>query len=219
MYQFAIRLKRCENYDQLLQETFYAKRFSKVLGVTHTGKNENNPHYHIMVDTDYTQQALRKHLQTIFTLGKGNGHISIKIFDGARKGYSYVFHEHERSGFEVVLNRGFTGGELEEFKTMHLQIIENIKDNTPMKMLERVCENLIKEKPNKWRYYWDDIAYLIWDDLKARGAWMPNKFQLERYILKVTEMLTTPESRQWQCWKEQIMEHYFPKERHMDVRK
>ena len=217
--QYAIRVTHNQLYEDHLPQTFPEEEFSEVLGVYHTGKSRTNPHMHIIIKTNILLQTLRKKLKAAWTLGQGNGHMSIKKFDGARKGYSYMFHEHERSGFRVVMNRGFTGGELEEFISHHQVTIKSIKDNSPNQILERIAEKLLREKPNKHQYDYDDLGPLIWNDLRERGQWMPNKFQMERWLMKLCTLLTPEHSKTWEGLQRSWLDQMFPWDKYPQFRK
>lgn len=218
--QYAIRVQHNKFYEDNLPNTLKEEDFPEVLGVYHTGAQDNNPHMHIIVKTNLTSlQMLRRHLKAAWTHGSGNGHMSIKKFDGAKKGYSYMFHEHERSGFRVVMNRGFTGEELEEFISHHKVTIKNIKDNSPNEILERIAKKLLKEKPNKHQYYYDDLAPLIWNDLRERGQWMPNKFQMERWLMKLCTLLTPENSKTWEGLQRSWLDMMFPWEKYPQFRR
>ena len=66
---FAIRLNEKPGYKEILDQVFNEERFTKVLAVTHTGKTETNPHWHLIIETDYKQKALREYLLKHFANG------------------------------------------------------------------------------------------------------------------------------------------------------
>lgn len=201
-FQYAIRLQAYPGYEELFDTTFTQDRFTKILGVYHSGKTSDNPHYHFICDCDYKIDALRKYFKTKFTQGTGNKHLSIKPFDSNEKGYAYMFHESNRDTFKVIINRGHTAEDIERYQQINESIKNVIKENTPAKICEIVAAQLIREcqeenkkprdvfnpmgNPHVWRYR---ICRGIWLHCKSKGDWFPNNFQLKRYVMKIQEML------------------------------
>lgn len=65
-----------------------------VAGMTHKGdRKDPNPHHHFVIKTAVPDGTIRKRMKLIFNKGKGNGHMSIKKWDGNQDAVSYLFHE------------------------------------------------------------------------------------------------------------------------------
>jgi len=100
---YFIRIQEYPLYNQLIKEQF--ADFQEVVAVKHTGKTNDNPHYHIAIKTHLKRPALRARLVKAFKEGKGNEHMSIKpIKEGEYENtVQYMFHEHDKETFEVLL--------------------------------------------------------------------------------------------------------------------
>ncbi|AXQ65655.1 MAG: putative replicase [Cressdnaviricota sp.] len=215
-YLYALRLKALDGYAALFPDVFVEDRFTHVLHVHHTGKNRDNPHYHFILKCDYEKKdTLRRYLRSHFTLAKGNKHISLKDWDGDVKACSYLYHEDT----PVTNVRGFTDEELEEFKTINEEV-KRSQTKIPV-----ILERVIKRKQNYKIYDHDfsednyytpshdehrDIFNLILDELRKSGDWVPNKFQMERYINKVRLTLVSS-TTDFRSFQNNLYNEMFPK--------
>lgn len=103
---YFIRIQEYFGYAKHIKELFSdTKTFREVVAVKHTGKSRDNPHFHISVKTHLKRPALRARLVKVFSLGKGNQHMSIKpIQEGEYENtIQYMFHEEDRDTFEILL--------------------------------------------------------------------------------------------------------------------
>ena len=217
MPSYFLRLDQRENYEQLIhQHIGESSRFTKILCVKHKGIKTSNNHWHMTLITDYKTQALRVELKKYFTLGKGNGHMSLKTWDGDIKANSYMFHERD---VEVIINKGYTEKQIEEFKTKNEVIQAEIAGNTPAEMCRQVFSKLIKQYPINYDggiLAPQTICYAIWDYYKTKGTWQPNKFQMERYIKQIQQDYAeyfdkgTGSSANWLKTKEHWFREMFP---------
>jgi len=193
---YALRLQALDGYSAKFSNVF-SDRFSRVLYVHHTGKKGDNPHYHFILTCDYKKDALRKYLKGNFDLASGNKHISLKDWDGSVRACSYLYHE----GTPVTNLRGFSDQQLEEFKMINKDVkMSQIK--VPA-IIERVIARKISYKVNAHNFTQDsyytpdptddkrDIFLLLMDEFRKSGDWIPNKFQMERYINKVRMSLVS----------------------------
>lgn len=200
--KFAIRIDDRQEYIEKLKTICQSDRFDSVLCVKHFGKTGENIHYHLCVSTDYKQQALRKEFKRTFDKGSGNGHMSIKHWDGDKKALSYMFHEDEH---EIIYNT-YTNEELDEFKKTNDEYKETLKKNAPNNIVAEVCLRL--RKSNRFSNTTETIAFTIWDILKEKGDWFPNKFQLQRWIYRVQGELCETEMS-WQRTKQDWFREMF----------
>lgn len=172
---YVLRLQAHDGYKDKFDDVFNA-RFSRVLCVPHSGKKGDNPHYHFAFTCDYKLQALRVYFKKHFDQGKGNRHLSLKSWDGDRKACSYMFHE----GTQPVLRRGFTDEEIEEFKSINEGIKEAIKKNAPAQIVADATEHFKGQDPgHQILFKWIMLR------LRANGDWLPNKYQMERWIMRI----------------------------------
>lgn len=192
---FALRLDDRSGYREMFYDLFKSERFKKVIGVKHKGKTGENIHYHFALECDYKQQALRVQLKKLFNLGKGNGHMSLKVWDGKKNAIAYMFHE---EGYEIVINNGYSDKYLKECQEINERIQEDVKKCSPNNICHQVIERMgTKQDIRNTRL----ICYTIWDILNENGNWFPNKYQLERWISMVQSLITHSGENPEQQWK------------------
>ena len=211
---YVLRLQALDGYQAKFADVF-TDRFSRVLYVHHTGKNGDNPHYHFCFTCDYRKDALRKYLKGHFDLASGNKHLSLKDWDGSIRACAYLYHE----GTSVSNLRGFTNAELEEFSTINRDVKQS-QVKIPA-ILEKVVKRLTQmkvygHKHDPGAYYIQDVCSdhrnifnLILDECRKSNDFVPNKFQMERYINKVRLMMTTKPS-DYRKFEHELYYQYFP---------
>lgn len=187
---YVLRLQALEGYHTKFESIFTSDRFSRSMYVYHTGKRGDNPHYHFCLTCDYKQPALRAELKKHFDLAKGNRHLSLKRWDGSPKACSYLFHE----GTEPVVLKGFSQDEVNEFREANKDIQDLIKDKTPHRVLVEVYEKFRGTEPSQFQMF-----SAIMDVCRYNGDWFPNKFQVDRWMMKLQGMLA--ESKPPQEWE------------------
>ena len=173
---YALRIQALDGYSAKMETLFGGDRFSRTIRIHHTGKKGDNPHYHMLITTDYKKDALRKELKKHFTLASGNRHISLKDWDGNTKALSYLFHE----GTSPDLIRGFSEPELSQAQEVNTQVQEQIKKNSPALVVAEATEYFSGRTPTQVQ-----IFSYIYDRYKGNGDWLPNKYQFERYINRI----------------------------------
>lgn len=90
---YCIRVDALDGYSQKLLMLTTCLDYKSIIAMKHTGHTGENQHYHAVIQTDIQPQAFRVRMRKIFDLGKGNGHMSIKPWDGNIDAVSYLFHE------------------------------------------------------------------------------------------------------------------------------
>lgn len=201
MYWWAIRLQNIPTYDEKCKEFFTYERFTRLIRVHHLGKQRNNPHWHFCVECEHKQDALRKAMNRKFDLGKGNKHISIKAWDGELKAVAYMFHE----GTEPDLIHGFDVQEIETARQINITTQKRIKDNAPTSIVQEASEYFIENEntnPNMRQ-----IFDFIYDRLRANGNWLPNRFQFERWAMRIQANIRN--DRQWSSYKEELFDSMY----------
>jgi len=187
MNKYFIRIDDRQGYLEILRKFINNNlRFKQVLCVKHFGETGENIHYHVACESDYKQQALRKELKKLFTMGKGNGHMSIKDWDGDEKVLSYMFHEDKH---EIIYST-YSTDDINKFKDANDIIKDSIKNNCPNNIVRETITRLIEQhKTIRW-YDKPEIIFLVWDICKEKGEWYPNKFQLDRWVMKIQAELS-----------------------------
>lgn len=179
---YALRIQALDGYASTMEKVFSTDRFSRTIRIHHTGKKGDNPHYHLLITTDYKQDALRKELKKHFTLATGNKHLSIKNWDGSQQAVAYLYHE----GTTPDMIRGFTQEELSQAQDINHAVKERVKQNAPSKIVEEATAYFQGKTP-----YDKDVFCWIFKRLAQNGDWLPNKFQVERWILRIQANLRT----------------------------
>lgn len=198
---YAVRLDDREGYVDVIPALFEdAVRFPRVLVVRHEGKSGENIHYHMAVVSDRKNQAFRKELKRLFTKGKGNGHMSLKVWDGKKDYLTYMFHEENA---EVVFNRRFEDEELKELRKVGQDIKLSVKENSPTKICEIVAHAFRGSQPSAW-----ELTRAVLDHCREKGEWFPNKFQMERWVMSIQCMLAEEES-DWKSLREGWISSYY----------
>lgn len=180
MNKYAIRIDDRQGYKEILSALLETQEYKDVLCVQHAGKTGENIHYHICLTTDLKNQALRKRLKASFDKGKGNGHMSLKQWDGNEKALSYMFHEDEA---EIIYNKGHSNDDIERYKKLNDDVKADIRNNSPNAIVSKVTQMLL-ETPSRGRDH-RSIFIAIADEVYSRGEFFPNKFQMDRWISRV----------------------------------
>ena len=192
-----IRIDEKDGYAEVIQDVFKGDEFEAAIVVKHYGKDGRNPHYHAVCEAYYSKEVMRYRLNKRFDKGSGNGHMSIKEWDGNKKAIQYCLHEcKEACDIEkrVVVNVGgrykehrwvmISWGELEQLRQMSIEIVDEIKDNSPGKICGSIAKHIVDNELDKrnTKLIWS----LICKYLLKKGKWMiSNKFQAERWVLQV----------------------------------
>jgi len=92
---YCMRVDALDGYGEKLQGLTMCADYRSIVAVRHKGNKGENPHYHLVVQTEVAGQAFRVRMRKIFDQGQGNGHMSIKPWDGNIDAISYLFHEDE----------------------------------------------------------------------------------------------------------------------------
>lgn len=180
---YALRIQALDGYSAKMETLFSGDRFTRTIRIHHTGKKGDNPHYHLLITTDYKQPALRAELKKHFNLASGNKHLSLKIWDGNSKALSYLYHE----GTTPDLIRGFNEPELNQAQEVNSLVKAQIKKNAPATVVQLATEYFLSksQKPQATQIF----SYL-YDHYHANGEWFPNRYQFERYITRIQANLS-----------------------------
>jgi len=131
-----------------------------VFGMRHTGEKGENPHYHLVVRTKVNAQAFRVRMKKIFDQGKGNGHMSIKPWDGSSDACAYMFHEENA---QIVIRKGVSDAQLIEYKArnQHVQAeVEKAKEKASW-TIEEEAFNRLKKLDHDWNAPYLDHEFEI----------------------------------------------------------
>lgn len=140
---YCFRLDAREGYLDRLTALQY--QYDSFVVAAHKGNKGENPHYHAVIKTSIKDQAFRKRMKTIFTEGKGNGHMSIKPWDGKIEAVSYLFHEDPTS--ELLCRHGVSDQYIEEARKINQRVrvlVQESKEKASWKLEDEVFDNLDK---------------------------------------------------------------------------
>lgn len=195
--RLCIRIDEKDGYPSLIEEVFAGDDFASAIVVRHLGKDKRNPHFHIVCEAYYSKEVMRYRLNKKFDKGSGNGHMSIKEWDGDKKAIQYLLHEcrvPEDIEECVKVNLGerykdhrfvmVAWSELERLRQLSIEIVDEIKDNSPGKICGIIAKHIDDNglDARDKRLVWN----LICKWLMKKGKWMiSNKFQAERWMLQV----------------------------------
>lgn len=90
-----MRVDALEGYLAKISAMSMYADYDSIVAVAHRGSTKENAHYHLVIRTRVAAQAFRVRMRKIFDQGKGNGHMSIKPWDGSVDAIAYLFHEDE----------------------------------------------------------------------------------------------------------------------------
>lgn len=128
---YKMRIARLEGYDELIKSLVEVPDYEKILGVSHNGNiKDPNPHVHLVIFTQVKEKAFRKRMTSLFTKGKGNGHVSsppLHDLSGCEP-LSYMFHEEDNiTAANIIVNKGFSVDDIAHYQSMNNEIQEVIK--------------------------------------------------------------------------------------------
>jgi len=101
---YCVRVDALDGYREKLPMLQTCLDYKSIVAVKHNGSKGENPHFHFVVQTSVASQAFRVRMRKIFDAGKGNGHMSIKPWDGNNDALSYLFHEDPESDLLIQYN-------------------------------------------------------------------------------------------------------------------
>jgi len=121
---YCVRVQALDGYAQKIVALQLQTDYTSVLAVKHSGKNKDNPHYHIVIKTNVKHQAFRVRMKNVFTDGKGNEHMSLRVWDGDDKALSYLFHEDPDA--MPIIRHGISDTFLEVLKQLNVSVREKV---------------------------------------------------------------------------------------------
>jgi len=174
-----MRLDDRDGYHERLQALKLSTDYMSILGVKHTGSSKENPHYHLVIQTQVKDKAFRARMVKVFDKGKGNGHMSIKPWDGADEAYSYMFHEGAKKA-DIIHN--ITDERISHFMKLNSQVqglVSEAKKKATFLLETEVLQFLNKESDEF------DIGKQIVTLALRTGKYLPSDFQLRSMVDKV----------------------------------
>ena len=180
------RLDALDGYQELLPKLTEYEDVISIVIVQHEGTTKENPHYHGVVKTTAVQQTFRKRLKTLFTKGKGNGHLSVKDWDGNHDAVAYLFHEDPNSN--LLVQKGFTNEDIAKARERNLAVREQVI-TAKQKASWRVEELVYRECDPRNSYTNEYLAKRIFLVAQRTGKYAPTDFKCKQMVLRIQFLL------------------------------
>jgi len=174
-----MRLDDRDGYHERLQALKMSEDYTSILGVKHTGSSKENPHYHLVIQTQVKDKAFRARMVKVFDKGKGNGHMSIVPWNGADEAYSYMFHEGAKT---PDIKHNITDERISHFMTMNSQVQVLVKE--AKKKATFLLESEVLQFLNKDSDEFEIAKQLVTLALRT-GKYLPSDYQLRQMVDKV----------------------------------
>jgi len=158
IHGYCLRVDALDGYGDKLPLLALCSDYKSIIAVKHKGNKGENPHYHLVVRTQIQQQAFRVRMRKIFDQGKGNGHMSIKQWDGNNDAISYLFHEDENT--TILVQHNISDETVAQARARNRQVAEMVnasKAKASWQLEEIVYEQLKSDSPNTEQYVGQQI--------------------------------------------------------------
>ncbi|WP_445779404.1 hypothetical protein [Shewanella sp.] len=214
MNTYSLRLDEKQDYKDLILQM---EEMGQMFVVKHQGKKKNNPHFHFAIQTDVKKDAYRKRLKKIFTKGSGNGHMSLKDWDGEMLYIQYLTHEckdiNELKDNILINTIGYDDATLVDLLARSRNIVDGMTANNPVNVVQKIIVRLTEEKVFKPTPSLIFHMIMEWYG-KQEGKWYPNRFQMDNYIMyilgQMSRIADAPSggNDEWTAFKERMWYKY-----------
>lgn len=186
---FCLRVDARDGYQDKIRSLALCLDYKSLVGVRHTGASGENPHYHVVIQTQVKDQAFRVRMKKIFDQGKGNGHMSIKPWDGCSDAVSYLFHEDPDTA--LVIQHNVSDETIAQAKVRNEQVkkdVEKAKQRASWRLEDEVFEQI--QKQGLARRTIDSglevqIAQKLILTALRSGKYVPNDFLLRAMVRRI----------------------------------
>lgn len=175
---YFMRLNQLDGYGEKVTMMKMCDDYEKIAVVKHRGDSKENPHYHLVIQTSVKAQAFRVRMKKTFPDGKGNGHMSIKEWDGSMDCLSYLFHE--EPDCDLFMVKGFTDYEVQSARDRNARVQEEISKSKEKASWR--LENVVYEHFKKLGGMYPDDRSVAVEVLLT--AWRDGKYAPNDYLLK-----------------------------------
>lgn len=179
---YFLRLNDQDGYKQRLLTFFESLDYTRVVCLRHDGDREDpHSHYHAVIETKVKKQAMRVRLKTAFPEGKGNGHLSLKDWDGSIDAVAYMFHEDVE---HLVCSKGCEENYLSKARARCTAVkaaVVEAKERASHHLIDMCYESFHdSEYPNDL-----EIAIRVLELAFRNDKHIPTKFQMLNYIQRI----------------------------------
>lgn len=172
-----------DGYAERMRMLSLVADYQAIVAVRHRGASGENEHYHMVVKTQVKDQAFRVRMKKVFDKGKGNGHMSIKPWDGNIDAVSYLFHEDDDA--TLIVQHNVTDETIEKARARNREVQEKIE--TAKKRASWTIEQELLEHYSKTRQSPDlhTIAKDIVLHALRMDKYVPNDYLLKSIASKI----------------------------------
>lgn len=202
---FCVRVQALEGYTDKVMSIGLA--YDLVAAMKHKGDKEDpNPHFHIVVKTSIENQTFRKRMKTLFPEGKGNGHMSIKPWDGNYDAISYLFHEAPDDPLLVAV--GLSDADVERARERNknvMLIVEKAKDKASWKLEDEGYTHFKGKMDSDWNIG----SWLMLQALRT-GKYPPAPYHLKAMVTRIQFRLCEGDTRMEEQMVQSFMAQVYP---------
>lgn len=181
---YCVRVDALEGYGERITMLRNCVDYHSIAAIRHNGDSKDNPHYHMVIRTQVKGQAFRVRMRKVFPEGKGNGHISIKAWDGSADAVSYLFHEDPDAPLHLAHN--LTDEYVAACRARNSAVKEQIeasKERASWKLEEEVyryyVQKLVRNPDER------DVAVQVMLTAWRNNKYAPNDFLLKAIVNKI----------------------------------
>jgi len=206
---FCVRVDARDGYAEKMIMLQSVADYQAIVAVRHKGAYGENPHYHLVLQTEVKEQAFRVRLRKVFDQGKGNGHMSIKPWDGNIDAIAYLFHEDEKA--ELVLKHNVSDELIDKARQRNTEVqtkMREAKERASWRLEDEVLEDMraLKSVPDE-----DTIAKSIILKALRGNKYMPNDFLIKAMTYKIQFRLLDHDVDKEEAFAESVVQRIFHK--------
>jgi len=180
---YCVRIDALDGYSDKLPLLSACDDYKSIIAVKHKGNKGENPHFHLVVRTQVANQAFRVRMRKIFDQGKGNGHMSIKPWDGNNDAISYLFHEDENT--TVLVQHNISDETVAQAKERNRAVTAMVQASKTKAswLLEEVVYDQLKGSTRKY-----DDAYIGQQLILAacrNGKYVPQPWHIRAMVQRI----------------------------------
>lgn len=181
---YCVRVDARDGYREKMMLLPANKDYRSMVAVKHLGRTGENPHYHMVIQTDVAGQAFRVRMRKVFDQGKGNAHMSIKPWDGNHDAMSYLFHEDENC--ELIIQHNVSDATITQCKERNRAVqalVATAKTKASWRLEEVVFTQLKNENVTKIGD--EPIAERIMLTALRNGSYPPQPWLLKAMVTRI----------------------------------
>lgn len=179
---YCVRVDARDGYAEKMLMLKSVADYEAIVAVKHKGASGENPHYHLIVKTNVKDQAFRVRMRKVFDQGKGNGHMSIKPWDGNIDAISYLFHEDDDNA-KLIVQYNITDETIEKAKARNREVKDKVaiaKERASWRLEEEVYQQVVNRSVTD-----DEIAKAIILTSLRSGKYMPNDYLIKSMVTRI----------------------------------